>query len=113
MTLKAEAEQHDGNKDKTLDGICSLEGNEPLKKSAHQPAGYLAGCGEELGRRLLPSDRHLDRQAVRHADTRRLTGVDPALPRTAIGGRHGVDAGEHVQPLQGEGRRRERVGGRV
>lgn len=77
---------------------------------------YLAGCVEELPGRLLPSDRNLDHRAARHADARHRIEVDPAeaaLPRTAIGGRHGVDAGEHVQPLQLRGqkeRERERVG---
>lgn len=56
---------------------------------------YLAGCGEKR----LRSHWNLDHQAVRQ--------VHAALPCTAIGGRHGVDVGEHVQPLRGEGRERE------
>ncbi len=63
----------------------------------------LAGCREKVGGCLVSSDGNLDCQAVWHVDTRQhVCGTAGAVPHTALRGRHGVDAGQHIQPLWGE-----------
>ncbi|TNN83047.1 hypothetical protein EYF80_006654 [Liparis tanakae] len=64
------------------------------------------GCREQVSGCLVSSDRNLDRQAVRHVDARQhVCGSAEAVPQTALRGRHGVDAGQHVQPLRERVRR--------
>lgn len=60
----------------------------------------LASCCEEVSSCLVSAQWNLDRLAVRHADAReRVRGRLDAVPRPVLRGRHGVDVGEHVQPL--------------
>lgn len=60
----------------------------------------LAGCCEEVSSCLVSAQWNLDCPAVGHADAReRVCGRLAAVPRPILRGRHGVDAGEHIQPL--------------
>lgn len=60
----------------------------------------LACCTEKVSSCLVSSDGNLDRQAVWHVDThQRICGTADAVPKTALGGRHGVYTCQHVQPL--------------
>lgn len=60
----------------------------------------LAGCTEKVGDCLVSSDRNLDCQAVWHVDTHQhVCGNADTVPNATLRGRHGVDVGEHVQPL--------------
>lgn len=64
------------------------------------PQPYLAGCREKVGSCLVSSDGYLDRQAIRHGDAHKhVCGAADAVPHAALGGRHGVDTGQYIQPL--------------
>lgn len=69
-----------------------------FSETGRQP--NLAGCREKVGSCLVSSDGYLDCQAVWHVDARqRVSGAADAVPHAALGGRHGVDTGQYIQPL--------------
>ena len=65
----------------------------------------LAGRREKVSSCLVSSQWKLDRAA-----RQRVRATLHAVQRPALRGRHGVDAGEHVQPLRGERRARWKKG---